>query len=77
MIVYFHSAFINSPSLVPINISHRVVSISKLEARNVGVVFDFLCLAILIYSIRRSSSLAGTETPEELGNIWISLKRSD
>ena len=42
MIVFFHSRFnfINSPSLVHINVSHRVVSTSKLEARNVGVVFD-------------------------------------
>ena len=42
MIVFFHSRlnFINSPSLVHINISHRVVSTIKLEARKVGVVFD-------------------------------------
>ena len=36
-IVYFHSRFI---SLVATNISHRVLSTSKLEVRNVRVVFD-------------------------------------
>ena len=40
MIVYFHSSFINSPSLAPINVGHRIASTSKLEARNVGVVLD-------------------------------------
>ena len=40
MLVYFLSRFINSPSLVPINVGHRVASTSKLEARNVGLVLD-------------------------------------
>ena len=40
MILYFHSRFLNSPSLVPINVGHRVASTTKLEARNVEVVLD-------------------------------------
>ena len=55
MIVYFHSRFINSPSLAPINVGHRVASTSKLEARNVRVVLDDQMSGHIICS---SSSLA-------------------